>query len=46
MRQLSQSRTLNSFGHLIASLASWYTTMLLTGWSTSVGESGKSVDGG
>lgn len=35
-----------SFFHLIFSLASMYSAMLLTGWSTSVGESGKLVDVG
>ncbi|GAB4850454.1 hypothetical protein Ancab_029760 [Ancistrocladus abbreviatus] len=33
-----------SFFHLIFSLASMYSAMLLTGWSTSIGESGKLVD--
>lgn len=35
-----------SFFHIIFSLASMYSAMLLTGWSTSVGESGKLVDVG
>lgn len=35
-----------SFFYLIFSLASMYSSMLLTGWSTSVGESGKLVDVG
>ncbi|KAG5017993.1 hypothetical protein JHK85_024129 [Glycine max] len=35
-----------AFFHLIFSLASMYSAMLLTGWSTSVGESGKLVDVG
>lgn len=35
-----------SFFHLIFSLASMYSAMLLTGWSSSVGESGKLVDVG
>ncbi|KAG0450171.1 hypothetical protein HPP92_026825 [Vanilla planifolia] len=35
-----------SFFHLIFSLASMYSAMLLTGWSTSIGESGKLVDVG
>uniref|UniRef100_A0A803QN50 Serinc-domain containing serine and sphingolipid biosynthesis protein n=1 Tax=Cannabis sativa TaxID=3483 RepID=A0A803QN50_CANSA len=35
-----------SFFHLIFSLASMYSAMLLTGWSTSVGASGKLVDVG
>ncbi|KAI3867171.1 hypothetical protein C5167_012806 [Papaver somniferum] len=35
-----------SFFHLIFSLASMYSAMLLTGWSTSVGESGNLVDVG
>ncbi|GMH17525.1 hypothetical protein Nepgr_019366 [Nepenthes gracilis] len=35
-----------SFFHLIFSLASMYSAMLLTGWSTSVGEGGKLVDVG
>jgi hypothetical protein len=35
-----------SFFHLIFSLASMYSAMLLTGWSTSVGESGRLVDVG
>lgn len=35
-----------TFFHLIFSLASMYSAMLLTGWSTSVGESGKLVDVG
>ncbi|XP_010914044.1 uncharacterized protein [Elaeis guineensis] len=35
-----------SFFYLIFSLASMYAAMLLTGWSTSVGESGKLVDVG
>lgn len=35
-----------TFFHLIFSLASMYSVMLLTGWSTSVGESGKLVDVG
>lgn len=35
-----------SFFHLIFSLASMYSAMLLTGWSTSVGESGELVDVG
>ncbi|XP_059299726.1 uncharacterized protein LOC132052276 [Lycium ferocissimum] len=34
------------FFHIIFSLASMYSAMLLTGWSTSVGESGKLVDVG
>ncbi|XP_010929191.1 uncharacterized protein [Elaeis guineensis] len=34
------------FFHLIFSLASMYSAMLLTGWSTSIGESGKLVDVG
>ncbi|CAN6980315.1 hypothetical protein IGI04_038552 [Brassica rapa subsp. trilocularis] len=35
-----------AFFHIIFSLASMYSAMLLTGWSTSVGESGKLVDVG
>lgn len=35
-----------SFFHLIFSLASMYSAMILTGWSTSVGESGNLVDVG
>ncbi|RZR89065.1 hypothetical protein BHM03_00016727 [Ensete ventricosum] len=35
-----------TFFHLIFSLASMYSAMLLTGWSTSVGESGKLIDVG
>ncbi|KAJ9559498.1 hypothetical protein OSB04_004658 [Centaurea solstitialis] len=35
-----------SFFHIIFSLASMYSAMLLTGWSTSVGESGRLVDVG
>jgi hypothetical protein len=35
-----------SFFHIIFSLASMYSAMLLTGWSTSIGESGKLVDVG
>ncbi|KAG6787818.1 hypothetical protein POTOM_003863 [Populus tomentosa] len=35
-----------TFFHIIFSLASMYSAMLLTGWSTSVGESGKLVDVG
>ncbi|KAL8139313.1 hypothetical protein V2J09_005334 [Rumex salicifolius] len=35
-----------SFFHIIFSLASMYSAMLLTGWSTSVGSSGKLVDVG
>ncbi|XP_057537134.1 uncharacterized protein LOC130814894 [Amaranthus tricolor] len=35
-----------SFFHLIFSLASMYSAMLLTGWSASVGETGKLVDVG
>ncbi|KAK6915177.1 Serine incorporator/TMS membrane protein [Dillenia turbinata] len=35
-----------SFFHIVFSLASMYSAMLLTGWSTSVGESGKLVDVG
>lgn len=35
-----------SFFHIIFCLASMYSAMLLTGWSTSVGESGKLVDVG
>ncbi|CAM8877392.1 unnamed protein product [Rhodiola kirilowii] len=35
-----------SFFHLVFCLASMYSAMLLTGWSTSVGESGKLVDVG
>ena len=35
-----------AFFHVIFSLASMYSAMLLTGWSTSVGESGKLVDVG
>ncbi|KAM1241438.1 hypothetical protein ACFX2J_046635 [Malus domestica] len=35
-----------SFFHIIFSLASMYSAMLLTGWSASVGESGKLVDVG
>ncbi|THU48546.1 hypothetical protein C4D60_Mb06t00100 [Musa balbisiana] len=35
-----------AFFHLIFSLASMYSAMLLTGWSTSVGGSGKLVDVG
>ncbi|MCL7021403.1 hypothetical protein MKW94_005724 [Papaver nudicaule] len=35
-----------SFFHIIFSLASMYSAMLLTGWSTSVGESGNLVDVG
>ncbi|KAF3432520.1 hypothetical protein FNV43_RR27260 [Rhamnella rubrinervis] len=35
-----------SFFHIIFSLASMYSAMLLTGWTTSVGESGKLVDVG
>ncbi|KAJ8755485.1 hypothetical protein K2173_019283 [Erythroxylum novogranatense] len=35
-----------SFFHLIFSLASMYSAMLLTGWSTSVGTSGRLVDVG
>ncbi|KAF8392973.1 hypothetical protein HHK36_021214 [Tetracentron sinense] len=35
-----------SFFHVIFALASMYSAMLLTGWSTSVGESGKLVDVG
>jgi hypothetical protein len=35
-----------SFFHIIFALASMYSAMLLTGWSTSVGESGKLVDVG
>ncbi|ERN07099.1 probable serine incorporator [Amborella trichopoda] len=35
-----------SFFHLIFSLASMYSAMLLTGWSSSVGESGQLVDVG
>ncbi|KAK9144979.1 hypothetical protein Sjap_004882 [Stephania japonica] len=35
-----------TFFHVIFSLASMYSAMLLTGWSTSVGESGKLVDVG
>ncbi|MED6218121.1 hypothetical protein PIB30_024001 [Stylosanthes scabra] len=35
-----------AFFHLIFSLASMYSAMLLTGWSTSVGETGKLVDVG
>ncbi|GAB2219979.1 hypothetical protein Droror1_Dr00007620 [Drosera rotundifolia] len=35
-----------SFFHLIFSLASMYSAMLLTGWTTSVGGSGKPVDVG
>lgn len=35
-----------SFFHLIFSLASMYSAMLLTGWTSSVGESGKLVDVG
>ncbi|KAF5187913.1 Serine incorporator [Thalictrum thalictroides] len=44
-----KSRTVTysySFFHLIFSLASMYSAMVLTGWSTSVGESGKLVDVG
>jgi len=35
-----------AFFHIIFSLASMYSAMLLTGWSTSVGESGKLIDVG
>lgn len=35
-----------TFFHIIFSLASMYSAMLLTGWSTSVGESGRLVDVG
>ncbi|KAG8490067.1 hypothetical protein CXB51_015918 [Gossypium anomalum] len=35
-----------AFFHIIFSLASMYSAMLLTGWSTSVGERGKLVDVG
>jgi hypothetical protein len=35
-----------SFFHIIFSLASMYSAMLLTGWTTSVGEGGKLVDVG
>uniref|UniRef100_A0A7C9DIB5 Serine incorporator n=3 Tax=Opuntia streptacantha TaxID=393608 RepID=A0A7C9DIB5_OPUST len=35
-----------TFFHIIFSLASMYSAMLLTGWTTSVGESGKLVDVG
>ncbi|XP_052181753.1 uncharacterized protein LOC127794576 [Diospyros lotus] len=35
-----------SFFHIIFSLASMYSAMLLTGWSTSIGESGKLIDVG
>ncbi|XP_020584932.1 probable serine incorporator, partial [Phalaenopsis equestris] len=35
-----------SFFHLIFSLASMYSAMLLTGWSSSVGETGKLIDVG
>ncbi|XP_068334728.1 uncharacterized protein [Pyrus communis] len=35
-----------AFFHIIFSLASMYSAMLLTGWSASVGESGKLVDVG
>jgi len=35
-----------SFFHLIFSLASMYSAMLLTGWSTSIGESRKLIDVG
>ncbi|XP_072989889.1 uncharacterized protein [Typha latifolia] len=35
-----------SFFHLVFCLASMYSAMLLTGWSTSVGESGKLIDVG
>uniref|UniRef100_A0A803MRZ4 Uncharacterized protein n=2 Tax=Chenopodium quinoa TaxID=63459 RepID=A0A803MRZ4_CHEQI len=35
-----------TFFHIIFSLASMYSAMLLTGWSASVGESGKLIDVG